>query len=279
MLSSSGEFLQSFLGLDGKVALVTGSTAGLGRAIAETLCQAGCIVVINGRNLERTANAAKDIATKCQKEFGKDVIPIHGDTSDSSQAQTIVETIRTEVGRLDILVNNAGINLPEAPFEEQYGTAGAWDKICKVNINGPMNMTHAALPLIKETSSAGRIINVSSMIGHVGSPTNPLYCMTKAAMLSFTQSLALDLAKTKTNPQEPTSAITVNSVSPGAFITDMNAKFSDDLEAKNAIESAIPMGRMGLPSELAGSVLFLASNSSSYMTGGDIVVDGGYVAI
>ena len=187
MPSSSGEFLQAFLGLEGKVALVTGSTAGLGRAIAETLCQAGCIVIINGRNLERTANAAKDIAEQCQKEFGKDVVPIHGDTSDTSQAQTIVETIRTKLGRLDVLVNNAGINLPEAPFEEQYGTPGSWDKICQVNINGPMNMTHAALPLIKETSSSGRIINVSSMIGHVGSPTNPLYCMTKAAMVRHTK--------------------------------------------------------------------------------------------
>ena len=96
--------------------------------------------------------------------------------------------------------------------------------------------------------------------------------------LSFTQSLALDLAKLKTKSEKPTSVITVNSISPGVFITDMNAKFSDDLEAKSAIESVIPMGRMGLPSELAGSVLFLASNSSSYMTGGDIVVDGGYVA-
>ena len=259
--------MQSFFALEGKVALVTGSTAGLGRAIVETLCQAGCKVIVNGRSLDRTAKAAQEIAVKCSKDTSL-VLAAHGDTSVPEQAKAIVDKIQLTFGGLDILVNNAGINLPEATFEKQY-TPAQWESISKVNINGPMNMTHAALPLLQQ-SSAGRIINMSSMIGHVGSPTNPLYTMTKSAMLLFTKSLAAQLAKTKT---------TVNSISPGAFKTDMNAKFTENEEALGEIEASIPMGRMGDPQELSGAVLFLASGAASYTTGSDILVDGGFVAV
>jgi 3-oxoacyl-[acyl-carrier protein] reductase len=210
--SCSGTFLQSFLGLDGKVALVSGSTAGLGRAIVETLCQAGCKVIVNGRYPERTEQAAKEIADKCCPNDTNRVIAVHGDTSDTEQAQAIADKIQETFGVLDILVNNAGMNLPEASFEDQY-TPDQWQKISNVNLMGPMNMVKATLPLLKR-SNAGRIVNVASMIGHVGSPTNPLYTMTKSAMVVFTKSLAADLAGT--------TKITVNSISPGAFATEMN---------------------------------------------------------
>jgi len=260
--------LNSFFGMEGKVALVTGSTAGLGRSIVETLCQAGCTVLVNGRSEERTDKACQEIIAK----FGKDpscVISAPGDTSKPEEVKQIIETIKASSnGKLDILINNAGINLPEAKFEDQY-SEDQWNKISKVNISGPLNMTHAALVLLKQ-SKAGRIINMSSMIAHVGSPTNNLYTMTKSAMLLFTKSLAAQLAMTK---------ITVNSISPGAFKTDMNAKFTQDEKALKEIESSIPMGRMGDPQELAGAVLFTASDAASYMTGSDICVDGGFVAV
>mmetsp|Transcript_13384 Transcript_13384/g.36902 ORF Transcript_13384/g.36902 Transcript_13384/m.36902 type:complete len:271 (-) Transcript_13384:745-1557(-) len=265
--SNPGAFLTSLLGLEGKVALITGSTAGLGRAMAETLCQAGCTVVINGRNHERTQKAVQNIIDTCQVSPDK-VIAAHGDTSQPEACQSIIDKLE----KVDILINNAGINLTEDSFEQQYSLQ-EWQRISNVNMQGPMNMTHAALPLLKASTSA-RIINLSSMIGHVGSAKNTLYCMTKAAMLLFTKSLAADLAS-----KDESRHITVNSVSPGAFATDMNAKFTENPEALAEIASSIPLGRLGEPQELAGMVMFLASNASSYMTGADVIVDGGYVAV
>ena len=184
--ADSDSFLSSFLGYDGKVALVTGSTSGLGRAIAETLLQAGCrAVVINGRDEEKTQKAADDIASSLNLNDDSSVFAAAGDTSDPAAAKNIVEKINSKFGRLDILVNNAGINLPEGSFLEQYSPEN-WQKISRVNIEGPMNMSHEALPLIKTSSPSGRIINVSSMIGHVGDAKNPLYTMTKASILMFT---------------------------------------------------------------------------------------------
>ena len=290
--ASSGAFLQSFLGLQGKVALVTGSTSGLGRAMAVTLCAAGCHVVVNGaRDPERTARAARDIAAHCHVDDvggGDDatvdpttsfprVLAAHGDASKPEQAAAVVEAIRSTFdGRLDILVNNAGINLPEDIFEIQYNHE-SWQKLNAVNLEGPMNMTQAALPLLKSSTSP-RIINVSSMIGHAGSPTNTLYTMTKAAIQLFTKSLAAQLANEPGTKNG--NVITVNSVSPGIFDTDMNAKFTlGPEESLKAVENGIPMRRLGKPQEVTGAVLYLASEAASYTTGTDIVVDGGYLAV
>eukprot|EP00980_Cylindrotheca_fusiformis_P008743 scaffold1869_cov122-Cylindrotheca_fusiformis.AAC.5 len=270
-MTSSNAFLGTFLGLEGKVALITGSTGGLGRAMAEVLLQAGCKVVVNGRNEERTQKAADDIAA-CLSIDKSLILAAAGDTSDPEKAKAIIDKIRSTYDRLDILVNNAGINLPEGSFSDQYSPEN-WDKISSVNMKGPMNMCHEALPLIK-ASPAGRIINVASMIGHVGDAKNPLYTMTKAAMVMFTKSLAADMAG-----KEDSSRMTVNSISPGVFSTDMNAKFTEDPDALAKVESGIPMRRLGQPKELAGAVLYLASDAASYTTGGDIVVDGGFVAV
>jgi NAD(P)-dependent dehydrogenase (short-subunit alcohol dehydrogenase family) len=280
IMTTSSDFLTSFLGLDGKVALITGSTAGLGRAMAEVLLQAGCKVVINGRNPERTQTAVDEIRTSIgllENATGGGttrVLAAAGDTSEPQAAQAIIEKIQSTYGRLDIVVNNAGVNLPEGSFEEQYSSE-QWEKISRVNIQGPMNISYAALALLKK-SPAGRIINVSSMIGHVGDAKNPLYTMTKSAILMFTKSLAVDLAG---GGNTESQNITVNSISPGIFSTDMNAKFTQDPEALQKVENTIPMRRLGKPKELAGAVLYLASDAASYTTGGDILVDGGFVAV
>ena len=142
------------------------------------------------------------------------------------------------------------------------------------NVNSSRNLTKAALPFLK-LSPAGRIINLSSIGGHVGLNHNVLYSMTKASMLLFTQSLAAELA----SATGPTSRITVNSVSPGVFATPMNAKFEEGNPAREEILRHIPVGRLGQPEELVGVVLYLASGAASYTTGADFKVDGGYCAV
>ena len=267
-MNAAGPYLQSLLGLESRVAVVTGSTGGLGRAIVETLAKSGCKVVVNGRHEDKTAKAAQEIIETCNLE-PSNVLAAHGDTSDPKQAKNIVKKVEKTFGGMDILVNNAGINLPEGSFADQYSPEN-WDKIQKVNICGPMNMVQASLPLLKQSES-GRIINMSSMIAHVGSPTNPLYSMTKSAMLIFTKSLAADLAS-DTN-------IRVNSISPGIFNTDMNKKFTEDPEKMKETEEGVPIKRLGEAEELAGVVTLVASKAGSYMTGTDITVDGGVTAV
>ncbi|KAG7373463.1 glucose 1-dehydrogenase [Nitzschia inconspicua] len=267
-MKTTGLFLQSMLGMERRVAIVTGSTGGLGRAIVETLAQMGCRVVVNGRNEKKTAKAARDIIEKCNLDPSK-VLAAHGDTSDPEQAKSIVEKVQKQFGCLDILINNAGINLPEGSFEDQYSPE-QWETIQKVNICGPMNMVHASLPMLRK-SDDGRIINMSSMIAHVGSPANTLYSMTKAAILIFTKCLAADLAgETK---------IRVNSISPGIFKTEMNQKFTENKEKLEETEGGVPMKRLGEPDELATVVAMVASKVGSYMTGTDVIVDGGVTSV
>lgn len=258
-------YLESLFSLKGKVAIVTGSTGGLGRAVAESLYQAGASVVINGRDQERTEKAVQDIYEKYGRTEG--LLAVAGDMSLPDYASHIVRVTTKKFGRLDILCNNAGINIPENCFEQN--AIGEWDKISGVNLKGPMQVTRAALPHLKR-SPAGRIINLSSIGGHVGLESNTLYTITKGGILMFTKSLAAELAKTN---------ITVNSVSPGVMKTSMNAKFAEGTDAYDKAMKGVPMKRMGMPGELAGVFLLLASESSNYITATDIIVDGGYSAI
>jgi 3-oxoacyl-[acyl-carrier protein] reductase len=255
--------------------LVTGSTAGLGRAVAEALSRAGVKVAINGRDKERTETACAEIAQTCVPQSlrvagggAPRVTAAYGDTSREDEAQQVVDqTVNAFGGRIDILINCAGINLPEGAFEAQ--TLEQWDQISAVNIGGVIRVTKAALPYLKQ-SKAGRIINVCSILGHVGGPTNTMYAMTKAAVLLFSKSLAAELANT---------SVTVNSISPGVMATRMNSKFEADKATKRNAEKLVPMGRFGTPDEVVGAVLFLASAAASYCTGSDILVDGGYTSV
>jgi NAD(P)-dependent dehydrogenase (short-subunit alcohol dehydrogenase family) len=267
-----GSYLQSLLQLENKTALVTGSTSGLGRSVAEALVRAGVKVAINGRDKERTEKACAEIAQACVplslQAGAPRVVVAYGDTSSDDEAQQAVDqTVNAFGGSIDILINNAGINLPEDTFEAQ--TLEQWDQISAVNIGGPIRITKAALPHLKK-SHAGRIINFASILGHVGGPSNTMYTMTKAAMLLFSKSLAAELANT---------SITVNSISPGVMATRMNSKFEADKKTKGNVEKLIPMGRFGTPDEVVGAVLFFSSDASSYCTGSDILVDGGFTSV
>lgn len=243
---------------------MTGSTGGLGRAVAEALFLSGVTVIVNGRDDNRTQKAVDDIYVKLERSSG--LLAVGGDMSKPEDAQKIVDATIAKFGKLDIIVNNAGINIDEAPFEQQ--SAEDWAKMSSVNLGGPLNLIRCALPYLR-ASKQGRIINLSSIGGHVGLPHNSLYTMTKGGVRVFTKSLAAELA---------TTSVTCNSISPGVFQTPMNVKF-EDAEAQKEVVKSIPMGRMGTPTELVGAVLYLASDCASYTTGTDILVDGGYTSV
>ena len=295
-MDESSVFLNGLFGLHGRVAIVSGSTGGLGQAIALALFQAGAKVVINGRTQTRAVLSREEIYLKTSRNSG--LLAMEGDMSSPTDAKHVVDQTITEFGRIDIIVNNAGVNLPEMPFEAS--TLEDWEHLSAANIIGPINLSKAALPYLKQ-SSAGRIINVSSIASHVGMPCNTLYSMTKAAMLLFTKSLSVELQQmrflhlnstTTTNTVNATShapngfhhnhshnQITVNSISPGVFATPMNAKFELGTAARAEILRHIPMGRLGEAHELVGIVVYLASSASAYTTGADFLVDGGYCAV
>jgi len=250
--------------VEGRVCLVTGSTAGLGLAMARALYVAGATVVINGRDQARTESAAEALEEACKDVAGRgQLVPLAGDVS--GDAAGLVERVVDACGALDVVVNNAGVNAEEKLFEEHDDDT--WEWINKINVEGPVKLTRAALPHLRE-SSQPRIIFLSSMIGHVAGPANCPYAVSKGAILQLMRTLAVELA-----PHQ----ITVNAISPGVFVTRMNAKF-EAAEKKEAIEVSIPMHRMGNPEELAGALLLLASKAGSYMTGQSIVVDGGFTA-
>lgn len=269
-MDESANYINGLFGLQGKVAIVSGSTGGLGHAMALALFQSGVKVVVNGRTEERAVAARDEMYLKTSRTSG--LLALEGDMSVAEEAKDVVDRTIAAFGRLDIIVNNAGINVPEKTFEES--SVDDWERLSAGNIKGPINLTKAALPYLK-LSPAGRIINLSSIGGHVGLNHNVLYSMTKAAMLLFTQSLAAELA----SATGPTSRITVNSVSPGVFATPMNAKFEEGNTAREEILRHIPVGRLGQPEELVGVVLYLASSAASYTTGADFKVDGGYCAV
>eukprot|EP00601_Ochromonadales_sp_CCMP2298_P004559 CAMPEP_0173178478 /NCGR_PEP_ID=MMETSP1141-20130122/5562_1 /TAXON_ID=483371 /ORGANISM="non described non described, Strain CCMP2298" /LENGTH=392 /DNA_ID=CAMNT_0014100981 /DNA_START=47 /DNA_END=1225 /DNA_ORIENTATION=- len=195
------------------------------------------------------------------------LLSVSADITKDSDTQHLLEQCIAQFGGLDIVVNNAGMNLLERPFESN--TQDDWNLIQNINLNGAITLTRQALPYLRR-SSAGRIINIASIGAHVGLPNNTLYAITKAGLLMFTKSLAAELAQT---------SVTVNSISPGIMTTPMNSKFAVGTSAHDQVVEMIPAKRMGMPADMAGAVLFLASQASSYTTGADLIIDGGYSAV
>jgi 3-oxoacyl-[acyl-carrier protein] reductase len=243
--------------LQGKVALITGSTRGIGWATAQALAKEGCAVVLNGRSSQEAVDAR---VAEIREKFSVPCLGFCSDVSDPASVKTIYSSIFKEFKRLDVLVNNAGIMqdsllgmIPDSLIR----------KSLEVNVMGPLLHLQEASRLMSRNRS-GSIINLSSIIGDKGKEGQVLYSATKAAILGMTRSAAKELAP---------KGIRVNAVTPGLIRTDL---LNDLPEQKlNDAIAAIKMGRAGEPEDVAGVILFLASDAASYVTGQVLGVDGG----
>ncbi|MFC3797876.1 3-oxoacyl-[acyl-carrier-protein] reductase [Cohnella sp. GCM10012308] len=242
--------------LSGKAALVTGASRGIGRAIAVALAEAGCDVAVNYAGSEA---AARETANAIEA-LGRKAILVQANVGKAAEFDAMVQRAIEAFGKLDILVNNAGItkdNLIMRMKEEEF------DAVIETNLKGVFNGIKAVTrPMMKQRY--GRIINISSVVGVLGNAGQANYVAAKAGVIGLTKSAARELAS---------RGITVNAVAPGFIETDMTDKLPADL--REAMLKDIPLGRMGTPGEIASSVLYLASDSASYMTGQTIHVDGG----
>jgi 3-oxoacyl-[acyl-carrier protein] reductase len=242
--------------LNGKVALVTGASRGIGRAIALHLAESGADVVVNYAGSE---NAAAEVVAQIEA-LDRKAIKCRADVSSMQEADELVKTTIEAFGKIDILVNNAGItrdNLIMRMKEEEF------DQVISTNLKGVFNCIKAVTrPMMKQRS--GRIINISSVVGVLGNPGQANYVAAKAGVIGLTKATARELAS---------RGITVNVVAPGFIETDMTDKLSEELR-ENMLKS-IPLERLGQPEEIAKVVRFLCTDDSSYMTGQTLHVDGG----
>jgi 3-oxoacyl-[acyl-carrier protein] reductase len=236
----------------GKVALVTGASRGIGRAIALALARAGADLAINYRSREAEAAA---VATQI-RGLGRRCIPVRADVSKSAEVARLVETVQAQLGAIEILVNNAGIARPQ-PLEEI--TESDWDELIAVNLTSCFLLTQAVLPGMR-ARRWGRIINLSSVAAQVGGVVGPHYAASKAGLLGLTHSYAALLAK---------EGITANAIAPALILTEM---VTSNLKARPDL---IPVGRFGDPEEVAEVALALARNG--YITGQTINLNGGWV--
>ncbi|MFN7064533.1 MAG: 3-oxoacyl-[acyl-carrier-protein] reductase [Aquificaceae bacterium] len=239
-----------------KRALITGSTRGIGRSIAEFLAKAGAKVVITGRDQLRTQEVARRIA----EDFGVETLGLAMNMEDKTSIETAYSKIEKEWGGVDILVNNAGITRDRLFIRLSMED---WEEVLRVNLTGTFIITSLAVKGMLK-NRWGRIINVSSVVGFTGNVGQVNYSSTKSALIGFTKSLAKELAG---------RSITVNAVAPGFIETDMTAVLKEEL--KQEYLKTIPLGRLGKPEDVAGAVLFLCSNHASYITGEVIQVNGG----
>jgi 3-oxoacyl-[acyl-carrier protein] reductase len=244
--------------LSGRVAIVTGASRGIGRAAAESLLKAGCSVVLNAR----ASNEASASFAELEKAYPDRVTVVYGSVADSATATALVQGAMSRHKRLDILVNNAGIlrdkligMISDAEIEELFD----------VNVIGLIKITQLAARLMSRRKS-GSIINISSIVGRRGNSGQTVYSATKAAVIGATFSAAKELAPMN---------IRVNAVAPGLIQTSMIEAIPGD--KRKSLESQIAMGRVGRAQDVANTILFLASDLSSYVTGQVIGVDGGLV--
>jgi NAD(P)-dependent dehydrogenase (short-subunit alcohol dehydrogenase family) len=246
--------------LDGKVAMVTGATRGLGYVIARELAQAGATVVVSSRKAEACAEAAAAIAD----ETGATTVALPLHVGQWEAIEPVVDEIYARFGRLDIVVNNAGI-APLAPTLLDV-TEGLFDKTLDVNLKGPFRLMAVAGARMA-TAGGGSIINISSIGAVRPSPPEAMYAASKNGLNALTMAFAQEYAPT----------VRVNCIMPGAFATDMAADWDEDFVG--LVTNRLPAGRLGQPEEIAGLVIHLAGDRSGYTTGAVIPVDGGRTAV
>ena len=244
--------------LTGRVALVTGSTRGIGRAIAATLATAGARVAVTGRDQARADAAAQEIAA----QTGAVTRGYAADVSDTAQAGALVDAVEKDFGQLDILVNNAGLTRDNLLVRLKDDD---WDAVINANLRGAFATCRAASRGMMKRRY-GRIVNVASVVGLIGNKGQANYAASKAGLIGMTKSIAKELASRN---------ILANVVAPGFIDTDMTAVLTP--EARSALSAEIPLGRLGRAEDIASMVAVLASDLTSYVTGQVFVVDGGMV--
>lgn len=248
--------IQNIFHLEGKVALVTGASSGLGRHFSKTLSSAGAEVILASRNTKKLQSLKDELKHKSH------VIDLNVNLNES--VMQLMNEIERKKLKVDILVNNAGISDPKK-FKEL--TEESWLNIIETNLNGAYRVAKVIADLMLKQGDGGSIINIASILGIRVGLNLTSYAAAKAALIQLTKSMALELAR---------SNIRVNAIAPGYIRTDLNKDFFKTKKGKEYIQS-IPMNRLGLEKELDGPLLLLASNASSFITGSTIVVDGGHL--
>jgi glucose 1-dehydrogenase len=245
--------------LTGKVALVTGSSQGIGRGIVTRFAQEGADVVIN---YNRTPGGAQEVLREVEAAGRRGLI-VQADIGNVNETRKLITSTVEHFGRLDILVNNAGVET-HAPFwevkEEDY------DKVLNINLKGVFFATQAMVQHLMRTKRQGKIINISSVHEELPFPNFTAYCASKGGLKMITRNLAVELGPL---------GITINSIAPGAIETPINAKLLNDPKKLNSLLGQIPLARLGKPKDVAGIAVFLASDDADYVTGSTYYVDGG----
>ena len=246
--------------LAGRVALVSGANRGIGKGIALALAKEGARVALVARDLGKLDETAAEVRT-----LGADAAAFRADVADESQVRRLEEEVLTRFGGLSILVNNAGMNIRKPMTEFSLAE---WNQVIGTNLTGVFLMCRSFVPHIRSGGS-GRIVNIASMMGRISMPGRCAYSASKAALIGFTKALALELA---------TDGITVNAVSPGPLATEINRSLLDDPELSRQFLSKIPLGRWGEVREVAALTAFLCTEEAGFITGSDVLIDGGWSA-
>lgn len=253
------KFLEGLFSLAGRGAIVTGAARGNGLAIAEALLRAGASVVLADILADEVDRAAARFRKSKLRAFS-----FPGDITDSSTRERLIEFAETATGHVDILVNNAGITLPHATLDYPMED---WERTLKVNLQAPFELARGVAKRMIQRRR-GVIINITSLNAELAFPDNPAYMAAKGGLKQLTKSLALDLGRYD---------IRVNSIGPGYFRTEMTKASWSDPQKRAARAARTVLGRWGEPKDLAGAVIFLASDAASYITGQDLYVDGGWL--
>jgi len=247
--------------LTGKTAIVTGASRGIGKAIAKGFAQAGANLVLVSRNITALEEVAKEIKT-----FGREVLPIAADIGNPEEIQKAIDQTLKVFPRIDILVNNAGISPILKKAEEV--TLREWEEIVRTNLTGTFLFCQGVGKVMIQRGG-GKIINIVSVGGVVGFPRQIAYCATKGGILQLTKVLAIEWARHN---------IQVNAIGPAYLETELTKGMRESQVISENLLQRTPMGRFGKPEEVVGAAIYLASNTSSYVTGQTLFVDGGWLA-
>jgi NAD(P)-dependent dehydrogenase (short-subunit alcohol dehydrogenase family) len=247
------------LRVDGKVALITGASRGIGEAIARALAGAGAKVVLSARKVEPLAEVASAIGRE-----GGEALAVAAHAGKADDVARLVRAAIERFGKVDVLVNNAATNPYFGPLVDIEDAA--WDKIFEVNLKGYFFAVREVVRHLQARGAPGSIVNLASIAGLKGAPMQGAYGMTKAAIISMTETLAIELGG---------SGIRVNAIAPGLVQTRFASALVENEALRNMIVSRTPLGRLGQPPDIAGAALFLASDAAAFVTGHTLVIDGG----